>query len=75
VRFPVAETTARVYFKVWEMGCFGGFLVGREVAKCRGTIIFTGAPPPACAGARALPRLPAPSTHCARWGSARAAMH
>jgi NAD(P)-dependent dehydrogenase (short-subunit alcohol dehydrogenase family) len=48
VRFPVTETTARVYFKVWEMACFAGFLVGREVAKVmlprgRGTILFTGA--------------------------------
>ena len=48
VRFPIAETTARVYYKVWEMACFGGFLMGREVAKRmqprgRGTIIFTGA--------------------------------
>ena len=33
VRFPITETTARVYYKVWEMGCFGGFLVGREAAK------------------------------------------
>ncbi len=48
VRFPIRETTARVYFKVWEMGCFAGFLMGREVAKAmvprgRGTILFTGA--------------------------------
>ena len=48
VRFSITETTARVYFKVWEMACFGGFLMGREVAKAmlprgRGTIIFTGA--------------------------------
>ncbi len=48
VRFPIADTTARVYRKVWEMACFAGFLMGREVAKCmlereRGTIIFTGA--------------------------------
>jgi len=48
VRFPIAETTARVYFKVWEMACFAGFLTGREVAKAmlprgRGTILFTGA--------------------------------
>src|SRR2546421_13117364 len=48
VRFPIRETTARVYFKVWEMACFGGFLMGREVAKRmvprgRGTILFTGA--------------------------------
>lgn len=48
VRFPITETTARVYFKVWEMACFAGFLMGREAAKAmlprgRGTIIFTGA--------------------------------
>jgi NAD(P)-dependent dehydrogenase (short-subunit alcohol dehydrogenase family) len=48
VRFLIRETTARVYFKVWEMGCFAGFLMGREVAKAmvprgRGTILFTGA--------------------------------
>jgi NAD(P)-dependent dehydrogenase (short-subunit alcohol dehydrogenase family) len=48
VRFPIRETTARVYFKVWEMACFAGFLMGREVARVmvprgRGTILFTGA--------------------------------
>ena len=48
VRFGITETTARVYQKVWEMACFGGFLMGREVTKvmlprARGTIIFTGA--------------------------------
>ncbi len=48
VRFPIRETTSRVYFKVWEMGCFAGFLMGREAAKAmvprgRGTILFTGA--------------------------------
>ena len=48
VRFPIRDTTARVYFKVWEMACFAGFLMGREVAKVmvprgRGTILFTGA--------------------------------
>ena len=48
VRFPVVETTERVYRKVWEMAALAGFLVGREVAKAmlprgRGTIVFTGA--------------------------------
>jgi len=48
VRFSITETTSRVYQKVWEMACFGGFLMGRETAKVmlprgRGTIIFTGA--------------------------------
>ena len=48
VRFPVVETTARVFTKVWEMACFAGFLAGREAARImaprgRGTLIFTGA--------------------------------
>lgn len=48
VRFGITDTTARVYFKVWEMACFAGFLMGREAAKVmlprgQGTIIFTGA--------------------------------
>lgn len=48
VRFGIRETTARVYYKVWEMACFSGFLMGREAAKVmvprgRGTILFTGA--------------------------------
>ncbi|TAJ74275.1 MAG: SDR family oxidoreductase [Phenylobacterium sp.] len=48
VNFPIAETTSRVFFKVWEMACFSGFLAGREAARRmaprgRGTIIFTGA--------------------------------
>src|SRR5438105_4621269 len=29
VNFPIRETTARVYRKVWEMACFAGFLTGR----------------------------------------------
>jgi len=48
VRFDVVDTTARVYFKVWEMACFAGFLMGREAARVmlprqRGSIFFTGA--------------------------------
>ena len=48
VQFPITETTGRVYRKVWEMACFSGFLMGREVARHmltrgQGTIIFTGA--------------------------------
>ena len=48
VRYGITETTARVYYKVWEMACFGGFLMGREVAKAmlprgRGSIFYTGA--------------------------------
>jgi NAD(P)-dependent dehydrogenase (short-subunit alcohol dehydrogenase family) len=48
VRFPIAETTSRVFMKVWEMACFSGFLAGREAARRmtprgRGTILFTGA--------------------------------
>ncbi len=29
----ILEETARKYFKIWEMACFGAFLTGREVAK------------------------------------------
>ena len=48
VHFPIAETTTRVFYKVWEMACFAGFLTGREAAKYmvpreRGCIFFTGA--------------------------------
>ena len=48
VRFPLEETTSRVFYKVWEMGCFAGFLTGREAVRYmkprgRGTILFTGA--------------------------------
>ena len=48
VRFPIRDMTSPVYFKVWEMACFAGFLMGREAAKVmvprgRGTILFTGA--------------------------------
>jgi NAD(P)-dependent dehydrogenase (short-subunit alcohol dehydrogenase family) len=48
VRFPIRETTARVFTKVWEMACFAGFLAGREAARVmvprgRGAILFTGA--------------------------------
>lgn len=48
VRFPIRETTVRVYTKVWEMCALGGFLIGREAARVmvprgRGTILFTGA--------------------------------
>ena len=48
VNFPILETTERVFRKVWEMACYGGFLSGREAARLmlphgRGTILFTGA--------------------------------
>lgn len=45
---PLLETTEKLFFKAWELACYGGFLVGREAAKYmlprgRGTILFTGA--------------------------------
>jgi NAD(P)-dependent dehydrogenase (short-subunit alcohol dehydrogenase family) len=48
VVFPIRDTTARVFRKVWEMCCYGGFLTGREAARYmvprgRGSIFFTGA--------------------------------
>ncbi len=44
----ILEETSRKYYKIWEMGCFSGFLCGREVAlrmaqRKSGTILFTGA--------------------------------
>jgi NAD(P)-dependent dehydrogenase (short-subunit alcohol dehydrogenase family) len=48
VNFPLLDTTERVFRKVWEMGCYSGFLAGREAARLmlprgRGSIFFTGA--------------------------------
>jgi len=48
VNFPILETTERVFRKVWEMACEGGFLTGREAARRMvergaGSIFFTGA--------------------------------
>ncbi len=48
VNFPILETTERVFRKVWEMACYGGFLAGREAARLmmphrKGNIFFTGA--------------------------------
>lgn len=48
VHFPILDTTARVFRKVWEMACFAGFLCGREAARQMvprgtGSIFFTGA--------------------------------
>lgn len=48
VRFSIRDTTSRVFRKVWEMACFGGFLTGRAAANVmvprgRGSIFFTGA--------------------------------
>lgn len=48
VAIPIRETTARKYFKIWQLAAFSGFLVGREAARRmvprgRGTILFTGA--------------------------------
>ena len=48
VVFPVLDTTERVFRKVWEMACYGGFLTGREAVRRmlrhgRGSMFFTGA--------------------------------
>jgi NAD(P)-dependent dehydrogenase (short-subunit alcohol dehydrogenase family) len=42
------ELSAEMFEEFWRVGCFGGFLVGREAARRlvplgRGTILFTGA--------------------------------
>jgi NAD(P)-dependent dehydrogenase (short-subunit alcohol dehydrogenase family) len=48
VRFPLLETTDRVFRKVWEMACFAGFTTVREAARIMaprgsGKIFVTGA--------------------------------
>jgi NAD(P)-dependent dehydrogenase (short-subunit alcohol dehydrogenase family) len=47
-RIDFRELTAEQFEDFWRIGCFGGFLVGREAARRlvplgRGTILFTGA--------------------------------
>lgn len=48
VRFPLLDTTERVFRKVWELATYAGFLTGREAARRmlprgRGSIFLTGA--------------------------------
>jgi NAD(P)-dependent dehydrogenase (short-subunit alcohol dehydrogenase family) len=48
VNKPLLDTSPKLFFKAWELACYGGFLVGREAARVmlpreRGTILFTGA--------------------------------
>lgn len=45
---PTLEATTADFESVWRVGCLGGFIFGREVARSmlprgRGTILFTGA--------------------------------
>ena len=47
-RMDFREVTAQLFEDFWRVGCFAGFLVGREAARRlaplgRGTMIFTGA--------------------------------
>jgi len=47
---PLLETTEKLFFKAWELACYGGFLVGRRggaVHACagRGTISSPAQPP------------------------------
>jgi NAD(P)-dependent dehydrogenase (short-subunit alcohol dehydrogenase family) len=48
VAAPIRELATDTFEAAWRVGCFGGFLVGREAARRmatqgRGTILFTGA--------------------------------
>jgi NAD(P)-dependent dehydrogenase (short-subunit alcohol dehydrogenase family) len=48
VKFPLLDTSERVFRKVWELACYAGFLSGREAARRmlphgHGTILLTGA--------------------------------
>ena len=45
---PLLDTSAQMFEDLWRVCCLGGFLVGREAARCmaphgRGSILFTGA--------------------------------
>lgn len=47
-RASIHDTPADMFEKIWRLGCFAGFLVGREAARRmaprgKGTILFTGA--------------------------------
>lgn len=47
-RASILDTPADMFEKVWRLGCYAGFLVGREasrhmVPRGQGTILFTGA--------------------------------
>src|SRR5438105_716557 len=80
VKSPLIETSGRLFFKAWELACYGGFLTGREAARtwCRAAAArsYLPAPPPAFAAAPALPRLGRRSSACARWHSPwRASSH
>lgn len=71
VEWSILETDAKKYFKVWELACYAGFLVGREAAKVmvprkRGTICSP-ARPHHCAARAGSQRSPAASTACAPW--------
>jgi NAD(P)-dependent dehydrogenase (short-subunit alcohol dehydrogenase family) len=47
-RASILDTPADMFDKIWRLGCYAGFLVGREAARHmvprgQGTILFTGA--------------------------------
>jgi NAD(P)-dependent dehydrogenase (short-subunit alcohol dehydrogenase family) len=47
-RASIVDTPADMFEKVWRLGCYAGFLFGREAARRmlprgRGTLLFTGA--------------------------------
>ena len=47
-RASILDTPSEMFEKVWRLGCYAGFLVGREAARHmvprgQGTILFTGA--------------------------------
>lgn len=73
VQFPLAETTDRVFRKVWEMACFAGFVTVREAARimARAGLAKCSSPErrPACAAIPAMPRSPLPRPGCAPWPS------
>jgi NAD(P)-dependent dehydrogenase (short-subunit alcohol dehydrogenase family) len=68
-RIDFKELSAEQFEQFWRVGCFGGFLVGREAARRlaplgRGTIIFTGALPRACEASQDLRTSPPRKQGC-----------
>ena len=84
VKSPLIETGAKLFFRVWELACYGGFLTGREAAtlymvlRGRGGISYLPARLRAFAGMRRLPPISplSASSACAQWPSPwRANLH
>ena len=71
VNKPLLETTEKLFFKAWELACYGGFLVGREAARvcCRADAAPSSLRvlPPACVAAKDLRHFHQRSSDFEQW--------